>query len=76
MSRIGVKSYQPSPGEEWVHVSMKPASMEAVLTVMSADPDDPEGRSEMLWIRLPNGDLVLGCYPQSDTYMATEWDHS
>lgn len=30
--------------------------------------DDENGRSQTIAIRLPNGDLVLGFYPQGDTY--------
>lgn len=38
--------------------------------------DDPtfpnQGRSPWVWIRLANGDLLLGCFPQADTYMEIE----
>jgi hypothetical protein len=42
-----------------------PASPEGVAIVMAASPDDPEGRSEWLWVRLSNGDLMLATFPQS-----------
>lgn len=32
------------------------------------DEDDDNGRSQTVAIRLPNGDLVLGFFPQGDTY--------
>lgn len=56
--------------EEWGSVHVKPASEAAVGIVLSADPGSEEGRSQWIWVRLPNGDLVLGVFPQSDTYMA------
>jgi hypothetical protein len=55
---------------------VKPASAESVVTVLDADPQSPDGRSNWVWLRLPNGDLVLGLFPQGDTYFATELDHS
>lgn len=55
---------------------IKPASLRAVDTVMNASEDDEDGRSNWVWVRLPNGDLILGVYPQGDTYFETEYDHS
>lgn len=31
-----------------------------------------EGRSQWVWIRLPDGDLVLAVYPQDDAYFSTK----
>lgn len=56
--------------EEWGSVHIKPASEQAVGIVLSADPRSDEGRSQWVWVRLPNGDLVLGVFPQSETYLA------
>ena len=53
-------------------IHMQDAPDEAVRIVLSTQPDDPEGRSQWLWVRFPNGDLMLGCFPQGDTYFATE----
>lgn len=53
----------------------KVASDESVATMLLA-PLDSNGRSKWMWIRLPNGDLVFGCFPQGDTYFLTEDDHS
>ena len=36
------------------------------------DPDDDNGRSQVVQIRLPNGDLFLGFAPQGDTYCELE----
>lgn len=61
------------PGLILAHV--KPASAESVVEVLGAGEDDPEGRSNWMWVRLANGDLILGVYPQGDTYFSTEQDH-
>lgn len=55
-----------------------PASEQSVLTVLGADPNAEHGlaRSQWVWVRLQNGDLILGCFPQDDTYFATEDDNS
>lgn len=57
------------------YVDVKPASEESVSKILSADPTSMDGRSNWLWFRLPNGDLIFGCYPEGDTYFATEMDH-
>jgi hypothetical protein len=53
-----------------------PASEQAAFTVLMADKDDPEGRSQWMWVRLANGDLILGLYPQGDTYCLVEEETS
>lgn len=35
-------------------------------------PNDGDGRSEWMWVRLPDGTLIFGCFPQGDTYFAYE----
>lgn len=49
-----------------------PASPEAVATVLAASEDDEEGRSQFMWLRLANGDLMLGVFPQGGTYFGVE----
>lgn len=34
--------------------------------------DEDDTRSQTLQIRLPNGDLILGFYPQGDSYIEIE----
>ncbi len=46
------------------------ASQAAAVIIMNADPSSDDGRSQWLWVRLSNGDLIFGCYPQGDTYFA------
>lgn len=52
------------------------ASQESIIKVLEAVEGDEDGRSQFFWFRLDNGDLILGVYPQGDTYFATEQDHS
>ena len=59
-----------------VLATVKPASNESVGTVLTASETSEDGRSNWMWVRLANGDLILGVYPQGDTYFATELDHS
>ncbi len=54
----------------WVH----PASKKSVQRVLDATTDGNNGRSNWVWVRLPNGDLILGVYPQGETYDAVEKD--
>lgn len=61
-------------GQVLAHI--KPASEQSVYQVLTADPNSEDGRSQFVWVRLPNGDLILGVFPQGETYMATEPDHS
>lgn len=51
-----------------------PASSKMVQLVLNATERDPDGRSEYCWLRLPNGDLMLGVFPCGDTYLAAEED--
>ena len=50
------------------------ADPEMARMVMSQSPGGNDGRSEWLWVRLGNGDLLLACYPQGETYEMTEGD--
>lgn len=51
-----------------VVAEIAPAPKEIVDRVLSADENSEHGRSNWMWLRLPNGDLVLGVYPQGDLY--------
>jgi len=52
--------------------TIAPASKKAVAMVAAQSEKDPDGRSQFVWVRLANGDLVLGVYPQGDTYCRCE----
>lgn len=58
-----------------------PASQEAVDLVLGSEVGTGDGRSEWVWLRLHNGDLMLGVFPQGDTYEkvaddAADWSTS
>ena len=79
MTRLGFRSWNlhaETEEEAQCWVTMKPASDEAVVTVLAADPGAADGltRSEWLWVTLPNGDVILGVFPQDATFCATEKD--
>lgn len=57
-----------------VIASVHPASLDVVRKVLDANVHSPDGRSPWMWVRLPNGDLILGVYPQGDTYCDCEED--
>jgi hypothetical protein len=72
----GTRSILPEDMDEGcVNFMVKSASQSSMAIVLAADPESPEGRSQWVWVRLPDGDLILGLYPQGDTYFATEQDH-
>ncbi len=50
------------------------ANAESVRLVLDAGADTPDGRSGWKWLRLRNGDLLLGVFPRGATYEATEVD--
>lgn len=55
----------------------RPASPESVALVLAAPVDgdhDLDGRSDWVWLTLPNGDTILGVWPHGATYEATEAD--
>lgn len=47
---------------------VSPASQRDVNYVLAADESGHDGRSNWVWLRLANGDLILGVFPQGDTY--------
>ena len=61
---------------EQVCAYIHPASAKSVRTVLDAEEnaEDGNGRSEYVWVRLQDGTLILGVFPQGDTYLAVERD--
>lgn len=51
-----------------------PANKESVAKVLGAEPGTDDGRSEWRWLRLENGDLMLGVFPRGATYEYVEVD--
>lgn len=55
------------PDPDWgAGYYVETAPQEAVDFVLA------HSRSQWVWIRLPDGDLVLATFPQGDDYFATE----
>jgi hypothetical protein len=80
MAHVKTGEYEVSDPEtrERVTLYISNASPESVATVLAADEhaEDGDARSQWVWLRTPNGDLVLAVFPQDGTYFATELDHS
>lgn len=53
---------------------VQPASQKVAQMVIDAEAGTDDGRSEWLWLRLANGDLLLATFPRGDTYLSTEAD--
>lgn len=49
--------------------TVHPAKWESVNKVLLAPEGTDNGRSEWVWVRLANGDLLLGVFPRGDTYI-------
>ena len=74
MTKLKAHHVYDDEDPERIIASVHPASMQIVSKVLTKVPSDPEGRSQWMWVRLPNGDLILGVYPQGDTYLRCEED--
>jgi hypothetical protein len=55
-------------GTEVLRAVRMQASDADVKVMLEAMCQGDDGRSQWCWFRLPNGDLIFGCYPQGDTY--------
>jgi hypothetical protein len=53
--------------------TLKTATKKDVKKVLAADEDSDDGRSQFMWIRLTTGELILGVFPQGDTYQDIEY---
>lgn len=51
-----------------VLAQVKPAKKADVKRVLKQSTKGGDGRSNWVWVRLQNGDLILGVYPQGATY--------
>jgi hypothetical protein len=47
---------------------VKKAEAADALSVLFMRDDDEDGRSQFCWIRLVDGTLILGVFPQGETY--------
>ena len=61
-----VRDDYDSPG----YAFRKIASERQVKSILSCnDTSSGNGRSEWFWFTMPNGDQILGTYPQGDLYL-------
>jgi hypothetical protein len=74
MSRIEAHRTMDDENQNRTIALVHPASKDAVEIVLSASEEGADGRSNWVWVRLPNGDLILGVFPQGETYCAVEFD--
>lgn len=57
--------------EEGRHIAhVTPATADEVFNVLFAPIDGSDGRSAPVWVRLANGDLLLGVFPEGETYIS------
>lgn len=71
--KIGESPIQVFDEDEDTYVTIghrTPAVDKHISMVLGADYAHDNGRSEWCWFRLNNGDLILGVYPQGDTYLS------
>lgn len=61
--------YDDSDGEPRYIATSTPAVWKDVSHVLRAPTGTEDGRSDWHWLRLANGDLILGVYPRGDTYL-------
>jgi hypothetical protein len=54
--------------EDLIIATLIEASDEEAEKLLANDDDNYDGRSPFYWIRLANGDLMLGVFPCGDTY--------
>lgn len=66
-------TYEPVRGEVYDQINIEDFPEDVFREILNChDPEDEDGRSQVVQIRLPNGDLFLGFAPQGDTYMELE----
>lgn len=69
---------QESSSDPEVHLAtVFPASTDSVLNLLAAPQTkegEDDGRSEWVWIRFANGDLMMGIFPQGAVYEILEGD--
>lgn len=65
--------YEVAPGEEYDKIFIEDFPEHVFREILNhRNPEDDNGRSQVVQIRLPNGDLFLGFAPQGDTYFELE----
>lgn len=66
-------TYEPVKGEVYDQILIESFPEDVFKEILHRHrPSEENGRSQVVQIRLPNGDLFLGYAPQGDTYMELE----
>ena len=74
MSKLAPHVIRDDDDERRVLARVHPASQKSVQCVLEQKEEGYDGRSNWVWVRLANGDLILGVFPQGDTYLSVEKD--
>lgn len=67
-------SRTPERRDMFIAASFPMRNADTIVKLLETEPDDStdDGRSEWRWLRLADGDLMVGFWPQGDTYMDLE----
>jgi hypothetical protein len=63
---------QEGDNEVFGHINVADFPEDTFRDLLDRDPEVDDTRSQTLQFRLPNGDLILGFYPQGDSYIEIE----
>lgn len=69
---IGYRNYGDPHENDTCKVLITNAYQEDVNLVLSGDPNQEDTRSQWLWLRFPDGTLILGVFPQGEQYFNVE----
>lgn len=76
MSHWDHKTYQDlGDREDPARIVVANALPESVEAIIEANELSEDGRSQWVWVRFPNGDLMLGTFPQGETYFEHEEEY-
>lgn len=71
MEQIG----QTPTGDAYIGI-VTPCTDDEAKALLELSPNTGDTRSDFFWLRLPDGTLVLGVFPQGDTYLEVCGKHS
>lgn len=69
---VDVNRYNNADDDVFAHLFFADFPEEVFEDLLSRDPEEDDTRSQVLQLRLPNGDLFLGFFPQGDSYSEIE----
>lgn len=74
MTTVNKNMSDPDQPDRQCHFVMSEASERAAQTVLLAPEGTGDGRSKFYWLTFPNGDVMLGVFPEGETFFAIETD--